>query len=218
LTIGAWVLSLAATTASLLADGVAQADAWFISTTLLIAGGIILAQRFFASAVGGAARVGGFAAGTVGLGARGAVGGAAGAGAGVVFLFIFFAFLFAFLGAFGVFTGTTLLELADFQRNGVSLDAQTDGQFRSASLGFGWRVQDLAWVVWSQLAADFVAFRFPGQTLLLTAFEFAFQVISTASAFQTRDETVTIAGVFLNADALLEGEFALRLALRGRRR
>jgi len=216
LTIGAWVLSLAATTASLLADGVAQADAWFISTTLLITGGIILAQRFFASAVGGAARVGGFTAGTVGLTGRGAVGGAA--GAGVVFLFIFFAFLFAFLGAFGVFTGTTLLELADFQRNGGSLDTQTDGQFRSASLGFGWRVQDLAWVVWFQLAADFVAFRFPGQTLLLTALDFGFQVISTATAFQTSDETVTITGVLFNADTLLEGEFALRLALRGRRR
>lgn len=105
-----------------------------------------------------------------------------------MFLLVFFTFLFTFILALGVGWGIALLELADLQCDLSILDSETDGQFSIASLQFGWGIQDLVWVVGSQSAADFVAFRLTAQTLLLAALDLGLEVITRSVTFQTSDE------------------------------
>jgi hypothetical protein len=133
-----------------------------------------------------------------------------------------FAFFFAFGGAFRIFFLTFFLELANSERQFISIDTQTDGQFGAATFDFGGGIQNLIRITGSQRAFDVVTFRLTFQTLFFAAFDFAFEVITVSMAIQAGHETIAIAirlGIF-GFTTFGEREFfaAFAIAARFRRR
>lgn len=125
-------------------------------------------------------------------------------------LLVGFAFFLAFLVALRIGRRVALLELADLDGDLVAFHTQTDGQFGVASLDLGRGVQGLVGVIGTEGGAHFVAFGLFGQTVLLAAFELAFEVIAASRSFQSGNVAIAVARILIDRNTVLERELFQR--------